>query len=71
MQLMKKQEQHGKRWQSAGQRSDRRTEPRPTKHIFKEGSRYHVLSWHGGIRDGRWTSWRTCSEQNCEVNSER
>jgi hypothetical protein len=41
-----------------------------------EGSRQHVVSWYGGYRElpngmTDWTSWRRCSEKNCEVNFER
>lgn len=32
------------------------------RHIFEEGARYHVLSWHG--------LGKTCSEKTCEINHE-
>jgi hypothetical protein len=38
------------------------------KHVIKEGSRQHVLSWHGGIVNGRSVAWTRCSEPNCEIN---
>lgn len=32
----------------------------PRKHIFREGSTVHVLSWHNG--------YSRCSEPQCEIN---
>lgn len=37
----------------------------------QEGSRHHVISYHGGLKSGspwEWTAWRTCSEPRCELN---
>lgn len=34
----------------------------------KEGSRWHVLSYHGGIVNGRSVAWTRCSEKSCEIN---
>ena len=34
------------------------------KHIVKEGSREHVVSWYS--KNGK--SYRKCSRKNCELN---
>ena len=38
-------------------------------HVYKEGARFHVLSW-GGFHDskGMVQSERYCSEPKCEIN---
>lgn len=39
------------------------------KHVFQEGARYHVLSFHGfqsGLFDSN--AYRVCSCKNCEIN---
>ena len=37
------------------------------KHIIKEGSRFHVISYH--LVNG--TCKRVCSEKDCEINHEQ
>ncbi len=42
------------------------------KHVVCEGARYHVVSY-GARQDpitGEVTSYRRCSEPNCEINHE-
>ena len=34
----------------------------------EEGSRQHVISWHGVYRNGRIHGERRCSDPNCEIN---
>ncbi len=44
---------------------------RTVKHpAHQEGSRDHVLSYHGGIIRSRRIAWVRCSEPACEVNEE-
>lgn len=40
-------------------------------HVFKEGARFHVLSWsHYRDDKGDLQSERHCSDRTCEINRE-